>query len=122
MSTSILIIEDEKAIREMIRFALQREGHAVLEAADAMNELPAIPARCTPANAIRFYEGDRVAALSQRQCGRNARESRADDTDICSPGALKYRVVRGLGDRCCIVGSGVFLALMDFLHVSFRVS
>ena len=35
MSTSILIIEDEKAIREMIRFALQREGHAVLEAADA---------------------------------------------------------------------------------------
>ncbi len=35
MATSVLIIEDEKAIREMIRFALQREGHAVLEAEDA---------------------------------------------------------------------------------------
>jgi two-component system phosphate regulon response regulator PhoB len=35
MPTSILIIEDEKAIREMIRFALQREGHDVLEAEDA---------------------------------------------------------------------------------------
>ena len=35
MATSVLIIEDEKAIREMIRFALQREGHDVLEAEDA---------------------------------------------------------------------------------------
>ncbi|MEJ2316818.1 MAG: phosphate regulon transcriptional regulator PhoB [Gammaproteobacteria bacterium] len=35
MATSIVIIEDEKAIREMIRFALQREGHDVLEAEDA---------------------------------------------------------------------------------------
>ena len=35
MATSVLIIEDEKAIREMIRFALQREGHTVLEAEDA---------------------------------------------------------------------------------------
>lgn len=35
MPTSILIIEDEKAIREMIRFALRREGHEVLEAEDA---------------------------------------------------------------------------------------
>jgi two-component system phosphate regulon response regulator PhoB len=35
MSTSIIIIEDEKAIREMIRFALQREDHEVIEAADA---------------------------------------------------------------------------------------
>lgn len=35
MLTRIVIIEDEKAIREMIRFALQREGHEVIEAADA---------------------------------------------------------------------------------------
>jgi two-component system, OmpR family, phosphate regulon response regulator PhoB len=35
MHTRIVIIEDEKAIREMIRFALQREGHEVIEAADA---------------------------------------------------------------------------------------
>ena len=35
MGTSIFIIEDEKAIREMIRFALQREGYDVIEAADA---------------------------------------------------------------------------------------
>jgi two-component system phosphate regulon response regulator PhoB len=35
MATSVLIIEDEKAIREMIRFALQREGHDVLEAENA---------------------------------------------------------------------------------------
>ncbi|MGD8265778.1 MAG: phosphate regulon transcriptional regulator PhoB [Chromatiales bacterium] len=37
MATSVLIIEDERAIREMIRFALQREGHDVLEAEDASN-------------------------------------------------------------------------------------
>lgn len=35
MATDLLIIEDEKAIREMIRFAFQREGYEVLEAADA---------------------------------------------------------------------------------------
>ncbi|MEJ2309052.1 MAG: phosphate regulon transcriptional regulator PhoB [Gammaproteobacteria bacterium] len=35
MHTRIVIIEDEKAIREMISFALQREGHEVIEAADA---------------------------------------------------------------------------------------
>ncbi len=35
MATSVLIIEDEKAIREMIRFALQRDGHDVLEAENA---------------------------------------------------------------------------------------
>jgi two-component system phosphate regulon response regulator PhoB len=37
MATSVLIIEDERAIREMIRFALEREGHDVLEAEDARN-------------------------------------------------------------------------------------
>ena len=35
MTTRILIIEDEKPIREMIRFALEREGYAVDEAGDA---------------------------------------------------------------------------------------
>ncbi|MEA3301638.1 MAG: phosphate regulon transcriptional regulator PhoB [Pseudomonadota bacterium] len=35
MTTRILIIEDEKPIREMIRFALEREGYSVDEAGDA---------------------------------------------------------------------------------------
>lgn len=35
MPTCILIIEDDKPIREMIRFALEREGFVVDEAADA---------------------------------------------------------------------------------------
>jgi len=35
MTTRILIIEDEKPIREMIRFALEREGYRVDEAGDA---------------------------------------------------------------------------------------
>jgi len=37
MATSVLIIEDERAIREMIRFALEREGHDVFEAEDGRN-------------------------------------------------------------------------------------
>ena len=36
MATQILLVEDEVPIREMIRFALSREGYNVLEAADAV--------------------------------------------------------------------------------------
>ena len=35
MTTRVLIIEDEKPIREMLRFALERAGYAVDEAVDA---------------------------------------------------------------------------------------
>ena len=35
MTTRVLIIEDEKPIREMLRFALERAGYAVDEAGDA---------------------------------------------------------------------------------------
>ena len=35
MTTRILIIEDEKPVREMVRFALEREGYSVDEAEDA---------------------------------------------------------------------------------------
>lgn len=39
MPTSILIIEDDKPIREMIRFALERENFVVVEAADAASAM-----------------------------------------------------------------------------------
>ncbi len=46
MTTSILIVEDEAAIREMVRFALERVGFACREAADSERALVVIADRC----------------------------------------------------------------------------
>ncbi len=46
MTTSILIVEDEPAIREMVRFALERAGFACREAGDSERALVAIADRC----------------------------------------------------------------------------
>ena len=48
MTTRILIVEDEPAIRDMIRFALQRGGYACIEAESAEQALELI-GRHTPA-------------------------------------------------------------------------
>ena len=45
MTTSILIVEDEPAIREMVRFALERAGFACREAGDSERALVAIADR-----------------------------------------------------------------------------
>ena len=45
MTTSVLIVEDEPAIREMVRFALERAGFACREAADSERALVAIADR-----------------------------------------------------------------------------
>jgi len=45
VTTSVLIVEDEPAIREMVRFALERAGFACREAADSERALVAIADR-----------------------------------------------------------------------------
>lgn len=46
MTTSILIVEDEPAIREMVRFALERAGFACREAGDSERALVTIANHC----------------------------------------------------------------------------
>ena len=46
MTTSILIVEDEPAIREMVRFALERAGFACREAGDSERALVSIADKC----------------------------------------------------------------------------
>ena len=56
----ILVIEDENDIRQLLRFNLEREGFAVLEAADglgglhmATSELPSRSRRLSPCSCSR---------------------------------------------------------------------
>src|SRR5262245_62697431 len=50
--------------------------------AHARNQLAAVASRCSPSDAIGLEQDHGIAALGERESGREARESASDDADI----------------------------------------
>ncbi|MCY1425434.1 hypothetical protein D9M71_412220 [compost metagenome] len=82
-------------------------GKALDLVADAANQLAAVAATGTPADATGFQEDHREAALGQFDCGVDAGEAAADHTHVGTEFSAQHRVFRHRSDRCPVVGAGM---------------
>jgi CheY-like chemotaxis protein len=114
---TILVVEDEKAVRGFLREALERNGYRVLEASNGKEALEKAAEAAARGGTLPGNEGEiRLLVTDVVMAGMNGREL-ADEVLGMLPG-IKVLFISGYADRA-IVHQGVIDEGLEFMRKPF---
>jgi CheY-like chemotaxis protein len=114
---TILVVEDEKAVRGFLREALERKGYRIIEAANGREALDKAAEAAARGGTLPGNEGEiRLLLTDVVMAGMNGREL-ADEVVGLLPG-IKVLFISGYADRA-IVHQGVIDEGLEFMRKPF---